>query len=79
MINLECLAYSVGHADDGICLLVRMGVHRILLDCGISNISLLTNDVKQQLPADIVLCSHAHSDNAQGLLALHRTFPNLPI
>ena len=79
MINLECLAYSVGHADDGICLLVRMGVHRILLDCGITNISLLTNDVKQQLPADIVLCSHAHSDNAQGLLALHRTFPNLPI
>ena len=79
MINLECLAYSVGHADDGICLLVRIGIHRILLDCGITNISLLTNETKQQLPADIVLCSHAHSDHAQGLLALHRSFPDLPI
>lgn len=79
MTDLECLAYSVGHADDGICLLVRIGVHQILLDCGITNISSLTNEIKQQLPADIVLCSHAHSDHAQGLLALHQAFPELPI
>jgi len=79
VIDLECLAYSVGHADDGICLLVRIGVHRILLDCGITNISLLTNEIKEELPADIVLCSHAHSEHAQGLLALCRTFPHLPI
>ncbi|MDJ0518756.1 MAG: MBL fold metallo-hydrolase [Trichodesmium sp. MO_231.B1] len=79
MIDLQCLAYSVGHADDGICLLVRIGVHQILLDCGITDISLLTNEKNQQLPADIVLCTHAHSDHAQGLLALHQTFPHLPI
>ncbi|NEO55038.1 MAG: MBL fold metallo-hydrolase [Okeania sp. SIO3B5] len=78
---LQCLAYSVGHADDGICLLVQIGPHRVLLDCGITDISLLTNnnENKQLLPADIVLCSHAHSDHAQGLFALHQAFPQLPI
>ena len=79
VMELECLAYSVGHADDGICLLMRMGPHRILLDCGISDISLLSNEINQPLPADIVLCSHAHADHAQGLLALHQAFPQLPI
>ncbi|NER02647.1 MAG: MBL fold metallo-hydrolase, partial [Okeania sp. SIO3C4] len=78
---LQCLAYSVGHGDDGICLLARIGPHRILLDCGIADISLLTNanEDKQLLPADIVLCSHAHSDHAQGLFELHQAFPQLPI
>jgi Cft2 family RNA processing exonuclease len=28
---------------------------------------------------DLVLCSHAHSDHARGLLALNRAFPQLPI
>lgn len=78
-MELECLAYSVGHADDGICLLVRMGPHRILLDCGIADISLLVNEMNQPLFADIVLCTHAHSDHARGLLALHQAFPQLPI
>ena len=77
-MDLECLAYNVGHADDGICLLVRIGPHKILLDCGIADISLLTNEINQP-PADIVLCTHAHSDHAQGLLALHQAFPKLPI
>jgi Cft2 family RNA processing exonuclease len=35
--------------------------------------------LKQPLPADIVLCTHAHSDHARGLLALHQAFPQLPI
>ncbi|GGA37831.1 hypothetical protein CYANOKiyG1_55880 [Okeania sp. KiyG1] len=80
-MNLECFAYSVGHGDDGICLLARIGPHRILLDCGIADISLLTNtnENKQVVPADIVLCTHAHSDHAQGLLALNQAFPQLPI
>lgn len=80
-MNLECLAYSVGHADDGICLLARMGPYRVLLDCGIADISLLTNtnENKQPVPADFVLCTHAHSDHAQGLFALHQAFPQLPI
>ncbi|MBE9028500.1 MBL fold metallo-hydrolase [filamentous cyanobacterium LEGE 11480] len=28
---------------------------------------------------DCVICSHAHTDHAYGLLALHQTFPHIPI
>jgi len=77
--ELECLPYGVQHQDEGVCLLVRMGPHRILLDCGLANLSSLQEQLKQPLPADVVLCSHAHSDHARGLLALHQAFPLLPI
>ncbi|MUL37224.1 MBL fold metallo-hydrolase [Gloeocapsopsis dulcis] len=76
--ELECFPYSVHHADEGVCLLVRMGPYRILLDCGIEDISILKKG-KRSLPADLVLCSHAHPDHAQGLFALHQAFPSLPI
>lgn len=79
MMELECLAYSVGHADDGICLLARMGPHRILLDCGLKDISSLTENQSQSMPADFAICTHAHSDHARGFLALHRAFPQLPV
>jgi len=86
MVELECLPYGTGHTGEGICLLVRMGPYRILLDCGLRDISSLQRSTsigvinsKDCLPADLVLCSHAHTDHAQGLLALHRTFPKLPI
>lgn len=78
MTQLECFPYGVGHADDGVCLLVRMGPYRILLDCGLPDISPLLSDPDTP-PADLVLCTHAHADHAQGLLALHRAFPQLPI
>ncbi len=78
MIELECLPYGVCHANEGVCLLVRMGPHRILLDCGIADISALVSE-PNRLPADVVLCSHAHEDHARGLLALHEKFPQLPI
>ncbi len=74
--ELECLAYGVHHQGEGVCLLVRMGPYRILLDCGIEDISPLQ---ALEQPIDLVLCSHAHSDHARGLLALHQAFPNLPI
>jgi Cft2 family RNA processing exonuclease len=76
--DLVCLPYGVGHSDEGVCLLVKMGPYRILLDCGITDISpLITPDL---LPiCDLVLCSHAHADHSRGLLALHRAFPQLPI
>lgn len=80
--ELECLPYSVQHQDEGICLLVRMGPHRILLDCGLGDISSLTRRLTNSaagLPADLVLISHAHPDHARGLLALHQAFPLLPI
>jgi Cft2 family RNA processing exonuclease len=75
--EIACFFYGVGHAGEGICLVVQMGKYRIMLDCGLSDISpLLASD---EPPADLVLCSHAHSDHAQGLLSLHRAFPKLPI
>jgi Cft2 family RNA processing exonuclease len=84
--ELECIPYAVQHDDEGVCLLVRMGTHRILLDCGLADISPLMQGVKKSarrgsspLPADFVLVSHAHPDHAQGLLALHQAFPLLPI
>jgi Cft2 family RNA processing exonuclease len=84
--ELECLPYSVQHNDEGVCLLVRMGPYRILLDCGLGDISSLVKGLKQSarqrkspLPVDLVLISHAHPDHARGLLALHKAFPHLPI
>ncbi len=89
VVELECLPYSAGHADEGVCLLVRIGPHRILLDCGLEDISRLRNsevsastsseNALPNLPVDLVLCSHAHADHAQGLLALHQAFPTIPI
>ncbi len=75
--DLVCYPYSVGHRDEGVCLLLRMGPYRVLLDCGIEDISPLQTSGKP--PADVVLCSHAHTDHAKGLLALHQAFPQLPI
>jgi Cft2 family RNA processing exonuclease len=84
--ELECFPYGVHHQDEGVCLLVRMGPHRILLDCGLKDISSLVKGLKKSakrgsspLPADLVLVSHAHPDHASGLLALHEAFPLLPI
>lgn len=78
MVELECLPYGVGHTDEGVSLLLRMGPYRILLDCGLDTIApLLADDAV--LPADLVLCSHAHPDHARGLLSLHRAFPQLPV
>jgi len=30
-------------------------------------------------PVDLVFCSHAHSDHIRGLMALHQTYPQLPV
>lgn len=79
MSELECFLYSVGHAKEGICLRVRMGPHRILLDCGLPDISPILANLAAAQPADLVFCSHAHPDHAVGLLGLHQAFPQLPI
>nr|WP_242038514.1 MBL fold metallo-hydrolase [Chroococcidiopsis sp. [FACHB-1243]] len=87
--ELECFPYGVKHGDEGVCLMVKMGPYRILLDCGLTDISVLQSGLEQpkshgllvatNLPVDLVLCSHAHPDHAKGLLSLHRAFPQLPI
>lgn len=78
MAELECLTYGVGHAEEGVCLLLRLGSYRVLLDCGLRDLSPLVA-YGSVSPADLVLCSHAHADHARGLLALHQAFPHLPI
>jgi Cft2 family RNA processing exonuclease len=79
VLEIECLPYAVGHSGEGICLLMRIGTYRILLDCGLADVSPLKSHDAALPPADVVICSHAHQDHAQGLLALHRTYPQLPI
>jgi len=78
VVELECLPYGTGQQEEGICLLVRMGSHRILLDCGLTNLSPLLQSAGLKPPADLVICSHAHPDHARGLLELHRAFPQMP-
>ena len=75
--HLACFPYGVGHSNEGVCLLLKMGSHHILLDCGISELQPLTKN--QESTPDAVFCTHAHRDHAQGLLALHQAFPELPI
>lgn len=84
--ELECLPYGVQQNDSGVCLLIRMGQYRILLDCGLTDISPLVNDLSKfslqdtlNNPLDVAIASHAHADHARGLLALHQQFPKLPI
>ncbi len=74
---LSCFPYSIGHAQDGVSLLVRLGPYRVLLDCGLSDLTAL--QTLGMAPADAVFCSHAHPDHARGLLAFHQSFPHLPI
>jgi Cft2 family RNA processing exonuclease len=75
--SLSCLAYGVGHNDEGVCLEMRMGKHRLWFDCGLSDIPVLSDRTKQSL--DFIFCSHAHVDHCRGLLKLHEICPDLPI
>ena len=75
--RLACLPYGVGHDDEGVCLEVQLGPYRILLDCGLGDLSHLIDQT--QTPVEAVFCSHAHRDHARGLKSLHEAFPNLPI
>jgi len=77
--ELACLPYGVSSFDEGICLLIRLGNYRILLDCGLADLTPLLTTSRGMPPVDAVICSHAHADHARGLLELHRLFPKLPI
>ena len=74
---LSCLPYSVGHDNEGVCLLLQMGPHRILLDCGLKDLYPLKKDDRP--PAELIFCSHAHEDHSRGLPILHESFPQIPI
>ena len=77
LVSLSCLPYGAGHDRQGICLLLTMGEHRILLDCGITSFPFLA--APENLPLELVFCSHAHRDHCQGLLTLHQALPEVPI
>jgi len=76
-MDIEYLPNGTQGEGESLCLRVAIGSYRILLDCGLGDIGVLTDD--RPLPADAVLCSHAHPDRARGLLELHRRFPQVPI
>lgn len=76
---LICYPYAVGHEGEGVCFLLQLGDHRLLLDCGVADVKELTTSEGNLPPIDFILCSHAHSDHARGLLSLHRAFPDIPI
>ena len=76
-LDLSCLVYAAGHEEEGVCLLLQIGKYRILLDCGLEDLTTLP---KQDLSTvDFAFCSHAHEDHCRSLLELHRTLPELPI
>jgi Cft2 family RNA processing exonuclease len=75
--RLSCFPYGVGHDAEGICLLVELGWHRVLLDCGLADISPLI--ATPTPPLDFVVCTHAHLDHVRGIWALHQRYPQVPI
>lgn len=87
-VPIECVPYGVD-PQTGVCLGLRLGPYRILLDCGLADLSCLPADCSQpddvlkprssEQPLDFVFCSQAHIDHVRGLGALRQTFPKLPI
>jgi Cft2 family RNA processing exonuclease len=86
--HLACYAYGVGHADEGVCLQLEIDNYRILLDCGLKNwhpaVDVATQSgwnelIDRAASIDLIICSHAHPDQAVGLLALHQRWPHIPI
>ncbi|BAW96907.1 metallo-beta-lactamase superfamily domain protein [[Synechococcus] sp. NIES-970] len=73
---LACYPHAVGYQAEGVCLQIKLGSYQLLLDCGITDLEPLLN---QANPPDMVFCSHAHRDHAEGLLKLHRHWPEVPI
>ncbi|MGG6237823.1 MBL fold metallo-hydrolase [Nodosilinea sp. AN01ver1] len=56
-----------------------MGPRRIVLDCGLRDLSVLEPARSRLETADLLFCSHAHSDHARGVLEFSQKFPQVPI
>ncbi len=85
--NLACFPFGVGHSHEGVCLELRLGPWRILLDCGLQDLTALERSGDAEPgssaapieTADLLFCSHAHSDHARGLWEFNQRFPQVPI
>ena len=77
--DVTCIPYGVGHHGEGIALELRLGRHRILLDCGLADISSLATAPDGSSGLDWVVCSHAHDDHSLGLNDFSRRWPQVPI
>jgi Cft2 family RNA processing exonuclease len=69
----------MGHADEGLCLVVQLGSYRVMLDCGLPSLEALSQQDAETVPVDAVFCSHAHPDHGRSLLHFHQSWPQIPI
>ncbi|WP_017297737.1 MBL fold metallo-hydrolase [Nodosilinea nodulosa] len=56
-----------------------MGPRRIVLDCGLRDLASLEAARDRLETADLLFCSHAHSDHARGVWDFSQRFPQVPI
>ncbi|WP_410510670.1 MBL fold metallo-hydrolase [Nodosilinea sp. E11] len=56
-----------------------MGPRRIVLDCGLRDLAALERARDRIATADLLFCSHAHSDHARGVWSFSQAFPQVPI
>ncbi|TVQ11891.1 MAG: MBL fold metallo-hydrolase [Leptolyngbya sp. DLM2.Bin27] len=56
-----------------------MGSRRIILDCGLRDLAALERARDRIATADLLFCSHAHSDHARGVWSFSQAFPQVPI
>ena len=72
---VQCFFHGTGQTSEGVCVEIRMGDYRVLLDCGLRNPDLLLG---LEAP-DLFLCSHAHIDHSRSISNLQQQFPDLPL
>ncbi len=73
--SIVCYPYGVGHDHEGISIGLTIGPHRILLDCGLEDLTALEADP----PPDAVFCSHAHFEHRRSLSLFRHRWPHVPI
>lgn len=73
--TVVCHPYGVGHGREGLSIGLTIGRHRVLLDCGLEDLTPLGDS----LPPDIVFCSHAHFEHKRSLYQLKQRWPQVPI
>ncbi len=73
--TVVCYSYGVGHAREGLSLGLAIGPYRVLLDCGLEDLTPLGDSP----PPDFVFCSHAHFEHGRSLPLVKQRWPQVPI